>query len=30
VHFYSLWGSIVCSSVILFIGIYCLKNVRHE
>jgi O-antigen/teichoic acid export membrane protein len=30
VHFYSLWGSIVCSSVILFIGIYFLKNDRHE
>lgn len=30
VHFYSLWGSIVCSSVILFIGIYFLRNDRRE
>ena len=30
IHFYSLWGSIVCSSVILFIGIYFLRNVRRE
>lgn len=30
IHFYSLWGSIVCSSVILFIGIYFLRNDRRE
>ncbi len=30
VHFYSLWGSIVCSSVILFIGINFLRNDRRE
>jgi O-antigen/teichoic acid export membrane protein len=30
VHFYSLWGSIVCSLVILFIGIYFLRNDRRE
>jgi O-antigen/teichoic acid export membrane protein len=30
VHFYSLWGSVVCSSVILFIGIYFLRNDRRE
>jgi O-antigen/teichoic acid export membrane protein len=30
VHFYSLWGSIVCSSVILFVGIYFLRNDRRE
>ena len=30
VHFYSLWGSIVCSSVMLFIGIYFLRNDRRE
>lgn len=30
IHFYSLWGSIVCSLVILFIGIYFLRNVRRE
>ena len=30
VHFYSLWGSIVCSSVILFIGIYFLRNDHRE
>ena len=30
VHFYSLWGSIVCSSVILFIGINFLRNDRCE
>jgi len=30
VHFYSLWGSIVCSSVMLFVGIYFLRNDRRE
>ena len=29
-HLYGLWGSIVCSSAILFIGIYYLRISRHE
>jgi O-antigen/teichoic acid export membrane protein len=30
IHLYNLWGSIICSLVILFIGIYFLRNSHRE
>ena len=30
IHFIGLWGSIICSSVILFIGILCLRDDSRE